>query len=337
MLKYEEYNPPIRDQQAWNEYVSLVEELRKTAPTEKKPKDGCERHHIIAQCYLKTKEERKDPENIIIVSPKDHFRLHILYKKAVGGKMAYALKRMIDSKQNGFKEDLTPEEYESLRQEVGELSSQRFKGRPSWSKGKKMTPEYCERCRESTKAVWEREGYRDKQSEAHKGFVMPEERKERISKKLRGRVSPMKGKPHPMKGKHVSIETREKQKIAHRNISEGTRRKMSESAKKRFSNPEERLKASIANKGKKPWCAGKNLSPEHCKKISENKMGNTNWLGKHHSEETKKKISESSRGNTNVRGRVYIHKENVRKRVYKEELDSFLEDGWELGIGKRKS
>lgn len=37
------------------------------------------------------------------------------------------------------------------------------------------------------------------------------------------------------------------------------------------------------------------VSEETRRKLSESKIGNTNWLGKHHSEETKRKMSESAK------------------------------------------
>ena len=90
---------------------------------------------------------------------------------------------------------------------------------------------------------------------ALKGRKQTEETKAKISKAMKGRVSPNKGKVSPFKGKHLTNEAK---------------RKISE-----------------AHKGKK-------LSNETKLKISLSTSGiNNGFYGKHHSDETKKKISES--------------------------------------------
>lgn len=88
-----------------------------------------------------------------------------------------------------------------------------------------------------------------------KGRKQTEETKAKISKAMKGRVSPNKGKVSPFKGKHLTDEAK---------------RKISE-----------------AHKGKK-------LSNETKLKISLSTSGiNNGFYGKHHSDEIKKKISES--------------------------------------------
>ena len=123
-----------------------------------------------------------------------------------------------------------------------------------------------------------------------------------ISKKLKGRISPMKGRHHseetkkkmseaqkgriaPMKGRHHSEETKKKFSEIRkgRKVSEETKKKLSESRKGIIFSDEHKKKLSEINKGKK-------LSDETKKKIGESQKG------KKVSDETKNKISESNKG-----------------------------------------
>ena len=54
-----------------------------------------------------------------------------------------------------------------------------------------------------------------------------------------------------------------------------------------------------------------------------------NYVYRPMNEEGKRKISE------NAKDRLSIHKDNVEKRVYQHELQSYLDNGWELGGRKR--
>jgi hypothetical protein len=61
------------------------------------------------------------------------------------------------------------------------------------------------------------------------------------------------------------------------------------------------------------------------------------WNGKKHNEETKKKMSEKAKlqiGDKNGSfGTVWIYNENLEqnKKVKKEQVDDFLNQGWKLG------
>jgi hypothetical protein len=103
-----------------------------------------------------------------------------------------------------------------------------------------------------------------------------------ISEETRRKISEAgKGRPSGMKGKTHSEEAKRKMSIAHQNMSEETKRKMSESGKGRKLSEETRRKLSKFNKGII-------FSEEHKRKISLSKQNM--------SEETKRKMSEAAKG-----------------------------------------
>ena len=65
-------------------------------------------------------------------------------------------------------------------------------------------------------------------------------------------------------------------------------------------------------------------------------LKNIDWTNKQHSEETKQKMSQSSKGmgigKTNSQyGTCWITKDGLNKKIKKEELDLFIQDGWIKG------
>lgn len=119
-----------------------------------------------------------------------------------------------------------------------------------------------------------------------------------LTKETREKMSKSRtGIKHPMYGKQHSEESKEKM----RKIKKG--KKTSEATKK---------KQSEALKGEKAY-----------------------WYGKHLSEETKRKLSESRKGqNCNRR---WINNAKVNKYILKSDLNYYLDNGWFLGMKKRKN
>lgn len=88
----------------------------------------------------------------------------------------------------------------------------------------------------------------------------------------------------------------------------------------------------------------KDLFKRHCKRASdilkkahlEGKIPYDNFKGRKHTEETKKKMSESNKGKglgdkNSQYGTCWITKEGVNKKIKKELLESFIEQGWKKG------
>jgi hypothetical protein len=65
-------------------------------------------------------------------------------------------------------------------------------------------------------------------------------------------------------------------------------------------------------------------------------IANLDWTGKKHSEETKQKLSETmsklGHGSSNSQfGTCWITKEGINKKIKKEELETFVKQGWVKG------
>lgn len=91
-------------------------------------------------------------------------------------------------------------------------------------------------------------------------------------------------------GKKASAETKAKMSVKKRNISEQTRRKLSEAGKKKIFSYETRKKMSESHRGSKNYNYGKRCSDETKQKLREIN------IGKKHSEESKLKMSKAQKG-----------------------------------------
>ena len=313
MLKYEEYNPPIQDQQAWNEYVSLVKELRKTAPSEKKPKDGNERHHIIARTFI-PKNLWADPDNIIIVPARYHFRLHVLYARAVKGLMVYALHRMATCKKYDS-HLLTENEYAELKLALAEEVSKQVSGEKHPMYGKHHTEEARRKQSELTKdRIWIHKG--DKGTS-----VKPKDLNEFLSNGWEIGMTE-KAKANKRGEKNPSYGKKQKPEVIERHRQALTGRIMP---------PEFHAKMSEVVKGEKNPFYGKHHTEETKEFLSnffsEKYLGKGNpFYGKTHSKEVKQKLSDLQKDS------IYLKKEGETQgiRVNKAELESYLALGYQV-------
>jgi hypothetical protein len=67
--------------------------------------------------------------------------------------------------------------------------------------------------------------------------------------------------------------------------------------------------------------------------LKSGKIKRCDWSGRNHSSQTKQKMRKSKNiGETNSQyGTCWITKDGVNKKIKKEELDSFIQDGWIKG------
>lgn len=132
------------------------------------------------------------------------------------------------------------------------------------------------------------------------GATLPEESKKIISEKSRMKKGNM---PEGFSEKMRNIVTGRKQK-------DSTKEKISEQL------------------------TGRTLSDKHKKNISLNHADvsgkNNPFSGKNHTDEQRKLMSEQRAGT------VMINKDNVIKRIHKDVLESYLQQGWIRGKGKKK-
>ena len=95
-------------------------------------------------------------------------------------------------------------------------------------------------------------------------------------------------------------------------------------------------KVKIKNRKKWLFNNDDNWSTEYSKKMSSNSKGNKSWTDKRHSDETINLMCESHKGkhdgNKNSQyGTCWITKNDENKKIKKEELNSFIIEGWIKG------
>jgi len=88
-----------------------------------------------------------------------------------------------------------------------------------------------------------------------------------------------------------------------------------------------KAKISKANKGRI-------MSKETRLKMSKARIGNKNALGFKHSEEFKERIRKINTGKKNALGRKHVNKNGITKMIKKNELQKYLEQGFNLGMDK---
>lgn len=163
--------------------------------SENPPKEG-HRHHIIPRCWFKKNNLEIDnsDKNLVLLSYEDHVKVHELAYHCTSGitkrNMAYAYHRLTEGVmvENGC-----------------------FKGRTPWNKGKSHSLETIKKITESMKGEknpWygkkHSDATRKKMSEFHKGKVLSEEHRLKISESKKGKTTwnkGLKGESSGTKGK----------------------------------------------------------------------------------------------------------------------------------------
>jgi len=96
-----------------------------------------EKHHIIPKCVGGSDDE----ENLILLTPREHFIAHLLLTKMYEGearhKLLYAFNMMfVRSSKNRLRGNFNSKLYESIRKEAHQhFGKHGRKGRPAWNRG----------------------------------------------------------------------------------------------------------------------------------------------------------------------------------------------------------
>lgn len=201
------------------QYERLIESRR--ILNRVKNNDGLlEKHHIIP----KSLGGSNDDDNLILLTPKEHYIAHLLLTEIYEGKdkakMCYALLKMCQNNPNQ-KRGYSSKRYEKAKQLVSENCSggnhpssgknlwsdkqkkeisERMKGENNpmygnkpWNYGKTLTPlssEHKQKISESLTGYKKSNETKKKISESHKGKKKSEEHKRKLSESLKGRKVP---------------------------------------------------------------------------------------------------------------------------------------------------
>lgn len=142
-----------------------------------------EKHHI----YPKSCGGSNDKNNLVKLTPEEHYRCHLLLTKIFSDepenyrKMVYAWGLMSnrDTKQSA-------EEYGALKRAYAKAVSEDRKGKSSWLKGKHISETQKQQISETLKGHSVSEESKQKNREKHVGKRHTEESKQRISASLKG-------------------------------------------------------------------------------------------------------------------------------------------------------
>lgn len=102
-------------------YLKFIEQCRVSAKG-----DYIEMHHILPKANDLFPEHKKSKQNIIALSPREHFICHMMLWKAYGGSQAYAFWAMVNGQISNTQPDryVSSRTYESLKIEAKKFLSE---------------------------------------------------------------------------------------------------------------------------------------------------------------------------------------------------------------------
>ena len=220
MFKYEEFLPIQRNELHWNRYVKFIGMCRKTAPKKKIKGDGYEAHHIIMRAYT-PKNLWKDLENIIFLTPRQHYIAHLILWKTFEDKPTIDSFHFMVHCKKYPDNSLTARQYECLKLENAKVQSEKVSGKNNPMYGKTHSSEARKRISESKigKTPWNKgKSFMSGENHPLYGTHRPDSVKNAISKANTGRSAWSKGKKlpqfsgenHPRYGVHCTEETKNK-------------------------------------------------------------------------------------------------------------------------------
>jgi len=206
----------VKSQHHYSRYQRLMDALKGQFV------DGyCEVHHIVPRSLGGS----NDKDNLISLTPRQHYIAHWILARALGGSAARAFFMMSNfgkyGKVNSTTYAIARKEYSGLvsEQMIGRIMppvSDETKEKQSNAKlGKRLSVEHIENVRQSQigrklSDEWKANVSKGKRGKSNGklGCVVSEETKKRIGDAQRGELNHMAGRKH-------SLETREKMRIAH--------------------------------------------------------------------------------------------------------------------------
>jgi hypothetical protein len=235
-----------------------------------------EKHHIIP----KSLGGNNDEDNLILLTPKEHFIAHLLLTKMYEGKekakMYFAFWRLCSSGRNIF----GARQYSHAKHLFSKAMSAISLGKEGYWKNRKHSEETKKRMSESHTGISKSEEHCKNISEGRKGIEFSEEHKKNIGLSKIGNTYSV--------GLVRSEETKQKikEKRALQIITDETKNKISKAHKGKIVSEETKIK--ISEKRKKMFAEGY-IHPK---------------TGTIHSDETKRKMSEA-------RKKYYSEKKNI--------------------------
>lgn len=199
MLNTDSYKDTTMD------YQSIYKRLVEKAQNRMETVGYTEKHHIVPR----TLGGSDDASNIVVFTAREHFIAHLLLAKIHGGPMWHAAHMMSNMKR------YTNRKYEKIREEHAKHVSAKHTGKVvseetrrkiseshkghSWNKGIPKTEEHKQKYKEARLASG--------------GWVVSEEHKASVSKKMKGSGNPMWGKTHNEEARKIISEAN-KQKVS---------------------------------------------------------------------------------------------------------------------------
>ena len=302
-LSSEECYAQLQQTKKGREYCELVHQIQAENRSPRKYNDGFELHHIQPRALG---GQVKSKDNLVKVTYFEHCKLHVLLAKAI-------------------------QCFETLRPVI-RMSNQQYRNCSDLERVSLEEIYEWSRLREEAKKLEYSEETRRKISEGNKGKKLSEEIKQKMSELARGKNTWSRGLVWINNGTEMK---RVRQEILEEYLSKGWKRgELSPSG-------EVREKMSKSLKGKNIWSKGririhKGELEQVIKAEDLNRFLQEGWT-QGPSDKTRLKISKSSLGKKGtISGRVKIHKGDTVKLVRKEDLESFLQDGWLLGDSEQR-
>ncbi len=124
----------IKSEHYMNRYIDFIKSIQDKG---KRNLEHIEKHHIVPKSYVQN-------DDIIELTPREHFIAHHILMRALGGKMVFAFHRMCHCER--YKGSINSRIYEELRIENSKQISENLKGKEFSDTHKKRLSEFRKTC-----------------------------------------------------------------------------------------------------------------------------------------------------------------------------------------------